>query len=203
MLRRSYPPSSLLRTSPPPPSAQPVPRGFPVASGCPRTDVASLVALLTRLIHADTITPVELQSAVVSSSAAKAFAKYGLARLPKLPFRGLLDVHCTFRPVSSPSCLKQPSAPGTPTEFVTSLPRLIANRPSRPDRMGIPPIRSTTPSKAYPNFQRSSVILLDNRALPTLVRGWKRKKGKERLPFTPAFGAVPHTAMTHAGLSGV
>ena len=55
--------------------------------------MASLVALLTRVMHADTITPVELRSAVVSSPAAKAFAKYGLARLPQLSFRGLHDVH--------------------------------------------------------------------------------------------------------------
>ena len=47
----------------------------------------------------------------------------------------------------------QPSTPGTPAEFVTSPHRLIANRPSRPDRMGLSPIRSTTPSKAYPTCQ--------------------------------------------------
>ena len=50
-----------------------------------------------------------------------------------------------FRPASSPSCLKQPSTPDTSAEFVTSPHRLIANRPSRPDRMGLSPIRSPTP----------------------------------------------------------
>jgi hypothetical protein len=58
--------------------------------------MASLVALLTHLIHADIITPAEPQGAVVSSPVAKAFAKYGMARLPHLSFRGLLDVHSRF-----------------------------------------------------------------------------------------------------------
>ena len=47
----------------------------------------------------------------LASPTTAAFPDLRPGRLPHYTFRGLLSVHCTLRPVWSPSCPRQPSAP--------------------------------------------------------------------------------------------
>jgi len=118
-------------------------------------------------VHADIITPAELQSAVVSSPAAKAFAKYGLARLPQLSFRGLLDVHPK---VSACTIAKLPEA----TLYIRYFSKLVTSSPSdcsptvttRPDGtcthkinntfQGVPRMRKSKKASAHSELEALS-----------------------------------------------
>ena len=104
------------------------------------------------------ITPVEPRRLVALAFAlflfaAAAFPVIQAGRLPHHPFRGLLGVHCTFRPASSPSRLKRPSTPETSAILSPPPPlRLLTGR-NDPCRAGLPPARQQTPFKAYPTCQ--------------------------------------------------
>ena len=76
-------------------------------------------------------------------------------------FRGLHHVHPKVSACIIAKLPKwQPSTPDTSAEFVTSPHRLIANRPSRPDRMGLSPIRSPTPFQGVLNLPKIAAHIL-------------------------------------------
>ena len=126
-LHRRYPASSVLRACRPPvtarpfrpPSRSPSPRGRPVAGHAPTPPRASRVASCLLCRHAVAITPAELlvRVALLPCKPGLGFsqqrrpcpkfsqhrAPFSVALSPHHPFRGLLGVHCTLRPVCSPS----------------------------------------------------------------------------------------------------
>ena len=120
-LDRNYPVSSVVRASPPPHTAQPVPRGLPVdrelrspyrasrvASGLPLSACCHHYPGSDRWnLSARTFPPVS------------AFPECRAGRLLHWSFRGLLGVYCALRPADSPSRLKRPSTSEAPA---TSLP---------------------------------------------------------------------------------
>jgi hypothetical protein len=148
----------VLRASPPPRlSDRPVPRGSPVAGNVPAPPRLPLLRLSPVSMHADAITPAELRSArvVLLPSQRRPSRNMGSVGFRDISFRGLLGVHCTFRPASSPSRLTRPSTPETPA--ISSPPpplRLLTGR-NDPYRAGFAPARQQTPFKAYPIFERA------------------------------------------------
>ena len=120
-LHRHYPASSVLRPYPPPQGAGSVPhdttvgqhrlpatpRGFPCCTQplfrtCRRHYPGGTVGCIRRSLP----------------PTAAAFPEIRAGRLPHCPFRGLLSVHCTLRPVRLPS----PYGPSTPEASTGSLP---------------------------------------------------------------------------------
>src|SRR5437867_2591810 len=105
-LHRRYPVSSVLRACPPPHAARPVPRGIPLQRRysdhmglpvlrrtslrtCRRHYPGGMVGRWMSLFH----------------PTMSAFPVIQAGRLPHYPFRGLLSVHCTLRPVRSRTTL--------------------------------------------------------------------------------------------------
>ena len=101
-LPRVFSPTDLSATLP----ARPVPRGVPVAA-CTAPTGLPVLPRIPSSTRADATTPAETsrlsRRSLPGQSAAFPFLAEG--RLPRLTFRGLLSVHCTFRPAWSPSRL--------------------------------------------------------------------------------------------------
>jgi hypothetical protein len=95
-LHRHYPASSVVRASPPPPSARPVPHGPPVgtlhhAKGLPVLACVSLVHMPSPLPRRSDWVLVSLASPAVS-----AFPAWVSGSAAHRPFRGLLSVHSRY-----------------------------------------------------------------------------------------------------------
>ena len=105
---RSYPASPLLRASPPSPPALPVPRGSPVErQTLHRRDFPCCVRRPS--LHADAITPVELESAFIVLFLPSGGLPAIWRRSASALFVSRLAQHSlTFRPATSPSRLKRP-----------------------------------------------------------------------------------------------
>ena len=95
MLHRHYPASSLVRASPPPLTAQPVPRGLLVGSFDLPPCWVSRVAAGLRCVHVLTNTPAIRTQCSLRSLAApcQPFPVFKSGRRSHCPFRGLLGVH--------------------------------------------------------------------------------------------------------------
>ena len=101
-----YPASSVLRASPPPCRPGLPLAGVPVAA-CTTPTALPVLLRFPSSMHAGATTPAETgrcsRRSLPGQSAAFPFLAEG--RLLRLTFRGLLSVHCTFRPAWSPSRL--------------------------------------------------------------------------------------------------
>ncbi len=144
-LHRRYPASRVLRACPPPHAARPVPHGRPVGVPAPplglpaclpsrtrRRQVLRRISLYTCLRHFPGL-PASLGQAGGTAGCSRcclfpataAFPDRQTGRLPHYPFRGLLSVHCTFRPAYSPSRLATLYTGGF-RDFVAYVPAPIA-----------------------------------------------------------------------------
>jgi hypothetical protein len=156
LLHRRYPVSTLLRASPSPCTARPIPHGLPVEGHTPSPPRLPLLRLMSfdacrRYYPGGTAECVRRSS----SSAAAAFPKFEVGRLPHLSFRGLLGVHSRFglhhRRVAKATLYTEDS-----DGIVTSAAASIATGWNDPCRTGLSPARHQTPFlKAYSNCQRS------------------------------------------------
>ena len=142
-LDRHYPASSVVRASPPPRPARPVPRGVPVGA-CHATDGASRVASLSRVHACHRHYPGRTAgcSCRSTSPATAAFPETQAGRLLHHPFRGLLSVHCSLRPACSPSPLRTLYT-GSFSRFVTSTTVPIATGWNDSCRVGVSPTERT------------------------------------------------------------
>jgi len=96
-LHRRYPASSVVRASPPPHTAEPVPRGRLVGGHTPPPLGLPVFRALSLYRHAIATTPAEpWRSCRSILSTTAAFPKFWLGRLPHYPFRGLLGVHSRY-----------------------------------------------------------------------------------------------------------
>jgi hypothetical protein len=120
-------------------------RGFPCCVGYPFRCMPAPLPRRNREVYAS-----------FSSLATVAFPKYGVGRLPRLSFRGLLGVHCTFRPASSPDCYTILSTRDS-DRFVASPAAPAADRPgTTPTRRDSHPQDHQRLCKAYPICQITS-----------------------------------------------
>ena len=142
-LDRHYPASSVVRASPPPRPARPVPRGVPVGA-CHATDGASRVASLSRVHACHRHYPGRTAGCACRSSspATPAFPESQAGRLLHHAFRGLLNVHCSLPPACSPSPFRTLYT-GSFSRFVTSTTVPIATGWNDSCRVGVSPTERT------------------------------------------------------------
>ncbi len=146
-LHRHYPASRVLRACPPPHTARPVPHGRPVGVYTPPLGLPVLrrISLYTCLRHYPGL-PASLGQAGGTVGCARcslfpttaAFPDPWAGRLPHYLFRGLLSVHCTFRPAYSPSRLATLYTGGF-GDVVTFTPAPVATDRSNICRVGLSP----------------------------------------------------------------
>ena len=134
--------STVLRASPPPRAARPIPRGRPVEGHVPSPHGFPVLRSISVYRHAVVNTPVARWVLIARGTAysnrfpvpraAAAFPIYLQGRRPHWTFRGLLNVHWRLRPVGSPSRQSDPSVSKAPTVSVTSTAAPIATGWSDP-----------------------------------------------------------------------
>ena len=138
-LRGHYPASSVLRAHPPPcrpglplagfrlPCAR-LRTGFPEPPRAKHRTGLPVLLLPSSSMRASASTPAEAGRCACRSlpGSPAAFPCYWEGRLPHWAFRGLLSVHCTFRPACSLNRPRRPFSPSASTHVVTSMNRSAA-----------------------------------------------------------------------------